>query len=147
MKSQGKELWEHTRDYDKGFRTCVTRRETQNYGPRVSCLRGARGDGDVSPSFPAEPRLGAFVCRPLLAPGCYCRRFLWPVSIWTTCVCSSHKCCKYSLFSSLCQCPLSMSVEKCPARVCVPSPTPATHKCTHTRGCTHVLDWLCGWLS
>ena len=29
----------------------MTKRETQNYGPGVSCLRmGARGDGDVSPA-------------------------------------------------------------------------------------------------
>ena len=31
MKSQGKELWDPKRDYDKGFRTSVTKRETQNY--------------------------------------------------------------------------------------------------------------------
>ena len=31
MKSQGKELWDPKRDYDKGFRTNVTKRETQNF--------------------------------------------------------------------------------------------------------------------
>ena len=118
----------------------MTKRETQNYGPRVSCLRGARGDGDVSPSFPAEPRLGAFVCRPLLAPGCYCRQFLWPISIWTTCVLLPQMLQIFTLFFLV-----SASLEHVCREVpcsCVRAFTNSSHTHVHTHPGVHTRDGL-----